>query len=318
MNLVSHPTRREVLQRSAAAGTLLYAGRVKLAPAAEKPTRAEDRYVDAHVHVWTPDTKQYPLAEGYTKEDVQPPSFTPQELFAHCRPLGVSRIVLIQMSFYGYDNSYMLDMIRKHEGVFSGVAVINPKDEPAETMSKLAERGVRGFRIVQGKRTGEAWLASEGMAEMWKRGAETRQAMCCLCQPDSFPAIGRMCRKHPDTPVVIDHYGRLGMDGKIRERDLANLCALAPHKNVGVKVSAFYALGKKQAPYMDLAPMTKRVYEAFGPQRLMWASDCPFQVAGGHDYRPSLDFIRRRLDFLSEEDKEWMLRKTAERVYFEA
>ena len=59
--------------------------------------------IDAHVHVWTPDTTKYPLAPGYTKESMKPPSFTPEELFAYCRPEGVERIVLIQMSFYGFD-----------------------------------------------------------------------------------------------------------------------------------------------------------------------------------------------------------------------
>src|SRR5947209_20632044 len=58
-------------------------------------------FIDAHVHVWTPDTAHYPLAEGYKKEDMKPASFTPEELFKHCKPAGVDRINLIQMSFYG-------------------------------------------------------------------------------------------------------------------------------------------------------------------------------------------------------------------------
>ena len=48
----------------------------------------------------------------------------------------------------------------------------------------------------------------------------------------------------------------------------------------------------------------------------MWASDCPYQVENGHTYRDSIDLIRSRLDFLSQGDREWMLRKTAERVFF--
>lgn len=60
-------------------------------------------FIDAHVHVWTPDTARYPLAEGYKKEDMKPPSFTPEELFKHSKPSGVDRINLIQMSFYGFD-----------------------------------------------------------------------------------------------------------------------------------------------------------------------------------------------------------------------
>jgi len=60
-------------------------------------------YIDAHVHVWTPDTGHYPLADGFKKDDMKPPSFTPKELFEHAKPHGVTRINLIQMSYYGFD-----------------------------------------------------------------------------------------------------------------------------------------------------------------------------------------------------------------------
>ncbi len=55
-----------------------------------------------------------------------------------------------------------------------------------------------------------------------------------------------------------------------------------------VKLSAFYALGRKRAPYTDLAPLIQHLFEAFGPKRLMWASDSPFQVQDGHRYAPSI------------------------------
>ena len=73
-------------------------------------------YIDAHVHVWTDDLERYPLAPGYTRDQMRPPTFTPEELLAHCRPCGVERVVLIQMSYYGYDNSYMLDVMRAYPG----------------------------------------------------------------------------------------------------------------------------------------------------------------------------------------------------------
>ncbi|MEI6537285.1 MAG: amidohydrolase family protein, partial [Verrucomicrobiaceae bacterium] len=98
-----------------------------LAPSARgQQSPAANAHVDAHVHVWTPDTKSYPLADGFTKEkNMVPPSFTPEELFAQCRPSGVGKIVLIQMNFYRFDNSYMLDSMAAHPGVFSGVAVVD-------------------------------------------------------------------------------------------------------------------------------------------------------------------------------------------------
>ena len=76
-------------------------------------------------------------------------------------------------------------------------------------------------------------------------------------------------------------------------------------------------MGKKKAPYTDLGPMIRRLLEAFGPERLMWASDSPFQVVKGHNYRDSIDLIARRLDFLTPADRQWLLRKTAQRVFFD-
>jgi predicted TIM-barrel fold metal-dependent hydrolase len=65
-------------------------------------------FIDAHVHVWTPDTAHYPLAAGHKKENMDPPSFTPEQLFKHSKPAGVERINLIQMSFYGFEKEAAL------------------------------------------------------------------------------------------------------------------------------------------------------------------------------------------------------------------
>jgi predicted TIM-barrel fold metal-dependent hydrolase len=229
----------------------------------------------------------------------------------------VDRIVLIQMSFYRFDNSYMLETIRRFPGVFSGVAVIDEAGkDPAAEMRALKPQGVRGFRIRPEQRSRETWLDGPGMASIWRCGAEERLAMCHLVDPDSLPAIDRMCAKYPETPVVIDHFARIGVDGQIREADVSSLCRLARHKNTSVKVSAFYVLGKKQPPYLDLAPMVRRLLDAFGRERLMWATDCPYQIQPGHTYSHSIELIRDRLDFLTDDDRQWLLRKTAERVFF--
>jgi predicted TIM-barrel fold metal-dependent hydrolase len=196
------------------------------------------------------------------------------------------------------------------------VAVIDRDDRPRETMLELARRGVRGFRIRPAGRPAEGWLDGDGMAAMWKCGAEEGLAMCPLIDPEYLPAVDRMCAKFPDTPVVVDHFARIGVDGVFRNADLDNLCRLARHNSAHVKVSAFYALGKKEAPYLDLGPMIRRVLDAFGPERLMWASDGPFQVMKGHTYKDSIELIRSRLGFLTPTDRDWLLRKTAERVFF--
>ena len=275
-------------------------------------------YIDAHSHVWTPDVKKYPLAPGYKVADMQPPSFTAEELQAEMMPVGVNRVVLIQMSFYGFDNSYMLDCMAKYPGMFSGVAVIDQKgDNPTPKMLDLKKKGVRGFRIAPKTKKVDEWLDGDCMEEMWTTGAKEGMAMCCLMNPNGLPALDKMCQKHRDTTVVIDHLARIGLTGKIESEEVDALCKMAKHPNVYVKVSAFYALGKKQMPYHDLAPLIKKVYQAFGAKRLMWATDCPYQVQGPHTYKASIDLIKNGLPFLSDDDKSWILEKTAEHVFFQ-
>jgi predicted TIM-barrel fold metal-dependent hydrolase len=273
-------------------------------------------YIDAHAHVWTADLKRYPIAAGYRPEQMKPPGFTPEELLGHAKPCGVSRIVLIQMSYYRFDNRYMLDAMESHPGVFGGVAIVDAGVPDADSrMRELKKRGVRGFRISPGRDI-KTWLDTPGMAAMWRCGAEERLAICPLINPNALSSLDRMCSKFPDTPVVIDHFARIGADAPISESDVSLLCALARFRNVHVKVSAFYALGRKQYPYTDLLPMVRRLIDAYGPQRLMWATDCPYQVEDGHTYKGSLELVEERLDGISSTDRQWLLAKTAERVFF--
>lgn len=306
--------RRRFLAASSAALAATASGVLPRAADAA-PTNLADGFIDAHVHVWTPDVQKYPLAPGYKVADMQPPSFTPEELLAHARPCGVSRIVLVQMSFYGYDNSYMLDAMRRMPGVFGGIAVIDENAAPADAMRKLKALGVRGFRIRPTDANVDRWLSTPGMQTMWRCGAEENLAMCCLINPNALAGVDAMCEKHPDTPVVIDHFARIGIDGQIREEELAALCRLARHRRAHVKISAYYALGNKRPPYLDLSPMIRRLYEEFGPERLMWATDCPYQVQE-QTYEDSLALVRDRLDYVSAADRQWLLKRTAERLFF--
>ncbi len=275
-------------------------------------------WIDAHVHVWTADTVAYPLDRAFKKSDMQPASFTPDELFAHCWPADVERIVLIQMSYYGFDNRYMLDVIEQHPGVFSGVAVVDHQaaELPAQ-MKALREKGVRGFRTYATGAEARRWLDDPAMQQLWRLSTDHAMAICPLINPSDLPVVDAMCSKHPQTTVVVDHFARIGIDGMVRTEDLDALCALARFPNVHVKTSAFYALGAKQPPYQDLLPMIQRILKEFGAQRLMWASDCPFQVEGSHTYQASIDLIRTAAEeILSAVDKEWLLRKTAAKVFF--
>lgn len=272
--------------------------------------------IDAHVHVWTADVQKYPLAPGFTIGDMKPAAYLPEDFMTEARKDGVSRVVLVQMSYYGFDNSFMLDTIRESPQVCRGIAVVDRKSKsPDAEMRKLAKRGVRGFRLYPGEIASLDGPGGEGLSKMFKCGAEERLALCLLINPDELPIVNRGCQEFPDTPVIIDHLARIGMTGPIQDSDVQALCALAKYSQVQVKLSAFYALGRGTPPHEDLAPLIKRVFEGFGARRLMWGSDCPFQLMQ-ETYEDSLSLICDRLSFLSDEDKDWILRKSAEAVFF--
>lgn len=293
------------------------------AAAAGAPPAAEPVF-DAHVHIWTPDIRRYPLAPGYYPKDFgRIPSITAEELMTQAKPHGVIAINLVQMTWYGLDHTYILDVIRKYPGKFVGTGIVPAFSDaslpsPDLAMIELAKGGILAFRLA-GRRNswgmGAQWLEHPGYEKMFKAAASHNLALSFLMGPDDLPEVDRMCAKHPDAPVIIDHLCRIGASGRIEESAVQALCAMARHKRVMVKVGAFYALGAKQAPYTDLLPLIQRVVTAFGPERCMWESDSPFQIQAPHTYAASVALIRDRADFLSPSDKRLILFETANRFF---
>ena len=277
----------------------------------------KEGWIDAHSHIWSRDINRFPLASGQTLDDLSPPSFTSEELLSAARPIGVKRVVLIQHDdYHAFDNSYLIHEAQRFPKIFKVVGKVDErKPHPDRLMRKLLQQQVTSFRITPRSGKGDQWLQGPGMATMWSCAADTRQALGCLIDAEHLAGVDTMCQQYPETPVVIDHFARIGVDGNIRDQDVKQLCHLARHPFTYVKISAYYALGKKQPPYDDLIPMIHRLFDTFGPQRLMWASDAPYQLGGIHSYAASLALIRDRIDFLTDEDRVWLLRKTAEKVY---
>jgi predicted TIM-barrel fold metal-dependent hydrolase len=308
-----------------AAGALAACGSPPEAPdaaASPEPAAApESPYIDAHVHVWTSDTDAYPISSKYQKSDMKPPSFTPEELFAHCRPVGVGRINLIQMSFYQDDHRYMLEAIAKHPGTFAGtgllVDVTADGAKPADRMRELGDQGLRAFRIGGQSRTaGPDWIGHPNYEALYRLGAERNLILSFLINPADLPGVDRMCARFPETPVIIDHLGRVRAGSDSFTADAEALARLAERPRVYLKVGAFYALSAEGPPYTDLLPLIERAVSAFGPERCMWESDSPYQVQPPHEYAASLALIRDHATFLSDSAKESLLSKTAETLLF--
>ena len=151
---------------------------------------------------------------------------------------------------------------------------------------------------------------------MFAAGAKHNLALSFLMTPADLPELDRMCRRFGDTPVIIDHFCLIGRQNMFVEDEIKALCRMARHKRVMVKLGAFYGLGKKQPPYLDMLPLIRRVVDAFGPERCMWESDAPLQAKDGNTFEAAVAVIRDHADFLSASDKRQILVKTAEDFFF--
>ena len=277
--------------------------------------------IDAHVHVWTPNLKEYPLAPGFTPASITPPSFTLDELLEQAEANGVKRVHLIQMSFYGGDHRYLLDALRRYPKKFSGAGLLVPPEDggepPVEQARRMTDWGLRAMRVVGGSlrgRPGE-WMGDRGYDDLFAFCAQSQLVPSFLVSPPDLPEIDRMCRRYPEAMVIVDHMARVGLDQTPVHAAADALCDLARHRRVYVKVGAFYALSLSGPPYHDLLPLIRQVIEAFGAQRCMWESDSPFQTLPPHDYAASISLLRGAT-VLSAQEKDHLLRNTAEAVLF--
>jgi L-fuconolactonase len=114
-----------------------------------------------------------------------------------------------------------------------------------------------------------------------------------------------------DLTVVIDHMADCPVD---RPAELDKLIALRRYPNVFVKISHTWSISKQSYPWLDAQQYVQRLYEAYGPQRLMWGTDWPISE-NSTTYAKTLAVVRDDMKFLNAEDKRWMLSKTVERVW---
>ncbi|MCH2201668.1 MAG: amidohydrolase [Fuerstiella sp.] len=316
--------RREFLQKAGAIAA--FTAKSPSSLSATPSALSKNGTIDAHVHVWTSDTQKYPLAAGFTNEDLWFPSFSAEEVMERGRPAGVNRFNLVQMTWYGLDHSYILDVIARYPGQFTGTGIVPAVTDvslasPDRMMTELSKGGIYAFRI-RGQSTrpkfndGARWLEHPGYDKMFATGADHNLALSFLMLPSDLPELDRMCTKFPETPVIIDHFCLVGRNMKFIEEEINQLLKMAQHKKVMLKIGAFYAFGQKTPPYLDMLPLIERVVDAFGPERCMWESDAPLQTKNGHTLTAAVAVIDEHADFLSKSDKRKILVTTAENFFF--
>jgi L-fuconolactonase len=284
--------------------------RALLGAAALTPLMAADnRIIDPHVHVWKHDPA-FPFAEGVT-----PPAreAAPETLLHHMNANGVARTVLIQYIAYRWDNRYVASVRKRYPGTFQAVARVDPQDPAnADHLSKLTAEGFRGVRLSPAADASGDWIRGPLMPPLWKRCAELKTSMSVLTAIGRMPEVAALLEKTPELTTVIDHMADCPVE---QPGELEKLIALKRYPNVFVKVSHAWSLSRQPYPWRDVHEHVKRLHAAFGPQRLMWATDWPIVENAKATYAQALTLVRDDMPFLNADDKAWMLSKTIERVW---
>lgn len=273
--------------------------------------------IDAHSHAWGGDIARYPMVAGGTAASRGPPTYDVETLLEREAAVGVGRVVLVQhIGYFGFDCRYLTDVARAHPGTFAVVAAVDERrdDAPAAMLAAKAA-GAKGFRI-RGVDTA-TWPGSAVMNAMWETAAAADLVICPLLRDgpdmsvDALLDVATLARRHPETAVCLDHMAHVMPDDP---RQLDRLCALAAFPRVTVKVSG---LDKFDAPpYRRVVPQLLALLAAFGPERLMWGSDMPvLERQPPNTLADALAFITTVAP-LGEADRQWLLRGTAERVFF--
>jgi L-fuconolactonase len=270
--------------------------------------------IDSHVHVLE-QSRAFPFDSSAAFPPFVTPKavLTPEALIELMKANGVALTVLIQHICYRWDNSYLADVLKRYPDKFKGVCRVNPEDPAAPEHLSMAvqEQGFRGVRISPFEDARFDWIRGPLMLPLWRRCNELKVPMTILTDHSRLKDLLPLIEQNPDLVVVIDHMADIRPEMSTALRGLLDL---ARYPGVFIKISHLWSISHRDYPYADAQDQVKRVYDAFGPRRIMWATDYPVS-SSFLTYADALALYRDHLGFLSNEDRNQILGKTVQEVW---
>ncbi|HZK92453.1 MAG TPA: ROK family protein [Stellaceae bacterium] len=225
---------------------------------------------DCHVHVFGA-AAEFPFVagRGYT-----PPPASADDLLELQNALSLSRVVIVQPSVYGADNSCTLDGMRRLGPERArGVAVIDD-NTTAAALQDMHAAGIRGVRVnLETSGVADPALSRRNLAAAVKRVAPLGWHVQVYTRLSVVEAV------HDDVinsgvPIVFDHFGGAQAAGGINQPGFAALLALVRAGKAYVKVSGHYRSSVKAPAFDDVAPLARALIAA-NPDRIVWGTDWP-------------------------------------------
>jgi L-fuconolactonase len=283
---------------------------------ADAPRRP--RIVDAQVHVWRPNSRErswpddaadYLRATAVLSSAARAP-MGGDELVALLDEHGVDEAILVPPVFAGDDNGYAVETAEAHPGRFHVMGRV-PLDESAgrRELETWPDRPVIvGARLTFFWPRHRAQLDAGGAEWFWRFAERHRIPVAVLC-PGRVPEIGEVARRHPELRIIVDHFG---MDLELKDdaalAAIPELVKLSSLENVAVKASTLPSYVTESYPFPSLADPVRRVVDAFGARRVFWGSELTRLPV---PYADAIRHITEGLDFLSEDDRAWILGRGA-------
>ena len=302
-------TRRAFLSTAAAL--------VAAAPRAD--ARPPGLIIDTHIHLFAADRDKFPL---HPKAPYDPPPMD-LETYRAFAP-NINHAVVVHPEPYQDDHSYLEHCFQYEpfQGFFKGTCLFDALDPEAPAkMKALTERWpgkIIALRVHATDEPGSAPttdgpiknrdLKSPEMKSLWRAATDLGLAIQMHFLPHHSAEIGALASEFSTTTVILDHLGRAGL-GSDADRD--QLMALGKKKNTVMKFSGVGYSSKTDFPHLDAKPVVQRVYDAFGPDRMIWGG-VGYDAKALDNNGAMLDIL---LDFASLDDRAKVRGLTAQKLF---
>jgi L-fuconolactonase len=261
---------------------------------------------DAQVHIWAPETPEKPYAKSEASQPHRSIPLGHEELLREMDGAGVQRCVLVPPTWEADRNDTSLEAARLHPERFAVMGRL--KIDAPESRALLAtwkdQPHMLGIRMVFNHGRSREWL-EDGTADWFWDAAEQHDIPVMAFAPHAVPKLGAIAEGHPGLRMIIDHMGlSTALRGKPLDAAVDQVIRMARLPNVAIKASALPCYVDEAYPFPTLHPLIRRVVDAFGAQRCFWGTDlshlpCPYEQV--------VTLFTEELDFLSANDKEWIM-----------
>ncbi|HET9319519.1 MAG TPA: amidohydrolase family protein, partial [Bryobacteraceae bacterium] len=234
-----------------------------------------------------------------------PAGWSAEQMFAEMDAARVDRAVIVPPTWVGENNLTAIEAATAHPTRFAvmGRFDVDAPDAEQKLATWLQQPGMLGIRMTFGFKP-KTEAIDDGSLDWYWAACERNHIPLMLNLPAMAEKAGPIAQRYPDLTIVIDHMGLAHGAGSTQTDEQSRVLALAQDPKVHIKVSCVPNYSAEPYPHHDIQPYLRRLYETFGPRRLFWGADIT-RLQGS--YTDCVQLFREGLDFLSVEDRDWIL-----------